>query len=127
MFVSGHWGFVTRTGGLVINARSETWRRMACSSGHISSAGHLMTIDGFFEWKDIYSTGKDKQSYAIAMKSGEPFALAAIWEMWHDPKTEERIRTFCVLTCEPNEMMATIHNRMPLILAPADDSRWDHG
>ena len=83
-----------------------------------------MPIYGFFEWKDIYSTGKDKQPYAIAMQSGEPFALAAIWEMWHDPKTEERIRTFCVLTCEPNEMMATIHNRMPVILAPADYSRW---
>ena len=40
------------------------------------------------------------------------------------PKTEERIRTFCVLTCEPNEMMATIHNRMPVVLGPADYNRW---
>ena len=85
-----------------------------------------LPIDGFFEWKDIYSTGKDKQPYAIAMKSGEPFALAAIWEMWRDPKTEERIRTFCVLTCEPNEMMATIHNRMLVIwvLPTIVDSSW---
>ncbi len=38
--------------------------------------------------------------------------------------TRNRSRTFCVLTCEPNEMMATIHNRMPVTLAPADYSRW---
>ena len=123
MFVAGRWGFVTKTGGLVINARSET----VATNGLFkwSSAGRaLMPIDGFFEWKDIYSTGKDKQPYAIAMKSGDPFALAAIWEMWHDAKTEERIRTFCVLTCEPNEMMAKFHNRMPVILGLADYSQW---
>ena len=124
MFVSGRWGFVTKTGGLVINARSETVATNGLFKWSYQQRRALMPIDGFFEWKDIYSTGKDKQPYAIAMKSGEPFALAAIWEMWHDAKTEERIRTFCVLTCEPNEMMATIHNRMPVILGPADYSRW---
>ncbi len=124
MFVSGCWGFVTKTGGLVINARSET----VASNGLFKSAYQqrraLMPIDGFFEWKDIFGSGKEKQAYAIAMKSGEPFALATIWEMWHDPKTEERIRTFCVLTCEPNEMMATIHNRMPVVLHGSDCMRW---
>ena len=124
MFVAGRWGLMTRTGGMVINARSETVATNGLFKWSYQQRRALMPIDGFFEWKDIYSTGKDKQPYAIAMKSGEPFALAAIWEMWHDPKTEERIRTFCVLTCEPNEMMATIHNRMPVILAPADYSRW---
>ena len=107
MFVSGRWGFVTKTGGLVINARSEMVATNGLFKWSYQQRRALMPIDGFFEWKDIYSTGKDKQPYAIAMKSGEPFALAAIWEMWHDAKTEERIRTFCVLTCEPNEMMAT--------------------
>ncbi|WP_352579257.1 SOS response-associated peptidase family protein [Mesorhizobium sp. M0019] len=44
-----------------------------------------MPIDGFFEWKDISGTGKNKQPYAIAMKSGEPFALAALWEIGATP------------------------------------------
>ena len=43
-----------------------------------------MPIDGFFEWKDIHGTGKNKKPYAIAMKDGRPFALAAIWESWRD-------------------------------------------
>ena len=82
----------------------------------------LMPIDGYFEWKAIRGE-KTKQPYAIAMKTGEPFALAAIWDSWRDAKGEEH-RTFAVLTCPPNEMIATIHDRMPLILHPEDYTRW---
>jgi len=59
------------------------------------------------------------------MKDGAPFALAAIWDSWRDPALggEER-RTFCILTCEPNALMATIHDRMPVILNPEDYARW---
>lgn len=46
------------------------------------------------------------------MKSGEPFALAGIWESWRNPQTGEDIRTFCVITCPPNEITATIHDRI---------------
>ncbi|MER8710499.1 MULTISPECIES: SOS response-associated peptidase family protein [unclassified Mesorhizobium] len=45
------------------------------------------------------------------MKS--PFALAALWENWRD-----------LLTCEPNPLMATFHNRVPIILAPEDYMTW---
>ena len=123
MFVAGRWGFVTRTGGMVINARSESVATNGLFKWAYQQRRALMPIDGFFEWKDIYGTGKDKQPYAIAIKSGKPFALAAIWEIWRDPKTGERVRTFCVLTCEPNEMMATIHNRMPVI-SVSDYADW---
>jgi putative SOS response-associated peptidase YedK len=44
------------------------------------------------EWKDIYGTGKNKQPYAIAIKSGAPFALAGIWEYWRDPQTGDDSR-----------------------------------
>ena len=58
------------------------------------------------------------------MKDGSPFALAALWETWRDPTTGEDIRTFTVLTCAPNAMMATIHDRMPAILYERDYRRW---
>jgi putative SOS response-associated peptidase YedK len=58
------------------------------------------------------------------MKSGKPFALAAIFENWQRPQTEERVRTFAVITCPANEMMAHIHDRMPVILAPENYERW---
>ncbi|MER8781188.1 SOS response-associated peptidase [Mesorhizobium sp. M0601] len=57
------------------------------------------------------------------MKSGEPFALAALWENWRDPAIGDNIR-FTVLTCEPNPLMATFHNRVPVILAPEDYMTW---
>lgn len=58
------------------------------------------------------------------MKSGEPFAMAGIWEEYADKSTGELIRTFAIVTCEPKELMATIHDRMPVILAPEDYMRW---
>jgi putative SOS response-associated peptidase YedK len=58
------------------------------------------------------------------MKDGSPFAVAAVWEVWRDPASGEDRRTFAVLTCEPNEMMASIQDRMPVILHPGDYRRW---
>jgi putative SOS response-associated peptidase YedK len=125
MFVSARWGFVPKDRpGLLVNARSETVATNGMFRRAYQSRRALMPIDGFFEWKDIYGTGKNKQPYALAMKSGEPFALAAIWETWRYPATGEDIKTFCVLTCEPNSLVATIHDRMPVILHPADYGRW---
>jgi len=83
----------------------------------------LLPIDGFFEWKAIKGE-KIKQPYAIAMKDGSPFAVAAIWEKWRHPETGDEVKTFAVVTCPANELMATIHDRMPVIIAAADYSRW---
>ncbi len=71
---------------------------------------------------------KAKQPYAIAMKDGSPFGLGGLWEIWKDPTSGEWIRTFAIITTEANELVAEIHDRMPLILAPADLVRWlgDH-
>ena len=65
-----------------------------------------------------------KQPYAIAMKNGEPFALAGIWENWKRPGSEEWVRTFAIITTNSNELVSAIHDRMPVILAPEDYTRW---
>jgi putative SOS response-associated peptidase YedK len=80
-------------------------------------------VDNFFEWKAIKGQ-KTKQPYAIAMKSGEPFALAAIGENWKIPHTEEWMRTFCIITTAANELVGQIHDRMPVILSPDAYDRW---
>jgi putative SOS response-associated peptidase YedK len=83
----------------------------------------LVPVDNFFEW--IQAKGKGpKQPYAIGMKSGEPFALAGIWESWRHPETGEIFRSFCVVTTDANELLAAIHHRMPVILDPASFDRW---
>ena len=63
---------------------------------------------------------KAKQPYAIAMKDGSPFGLGGLWENWKDPTSGEWVRTFAIITTDANELVAEIHDRMPLILAPAD-------
>ncbi len=77
----------------------------------------LLPVDNFFEWMAAKGKGP-KQPYAIAMKSGEPFALAAIWESWRHPETGEIFRSFCVITTKANDLLAVIHDRMPVILDP---------
>ena len=74
-----------------------------------------MPIDNFFEWK-ASKPGKPKQPYAVAMKNGEPFALAGIWENWKRPGSEEWVRTFAVITTNSNELVNAIHDRMPVII-----------
>jgi SOS response associated peptidase (SRAP) len=58
------------------------------------------------------------------MKDRSPFGLAELWENWKDPSTGEWVRTFCVITTNANELVAEIHDRMPVILPPAAYDRW---
>jgi putative SOS response-associated peptidase YedK len=130
VFMRANWGLIPcRTTDpkklpLLINARCETVATNGYFKFPYANSRALMPIDGFFEWKDIYGTGKNKQAHAIAMADGSPFCLAAIWETWRNPVTREDFRTFAILTCEPNSMMADIHDRMPVILNRADYRRW---
>ena len=82
-----------------------------------------MPIDKFFEWKAIKGI-TPKQHYAVGMESGEPFALAGIWENWQRPETGEWVRTFAVITTAANELVGDIHDRMPVIIPPESYDRW---
>ena len=83
----------------------------------------MLPVDSFFEWQAIKGS-RAKQPYAIAMKSGQPFALAGIWENWRKPDLGEWVRTFAIITTEANELLREIHDRMPVILAPEAYDRW---
>jgi putative SOS response-associated peptidase YedK len=66
---------------------------------------------------------KTRQPYAIGLKSGEPYAFAGLWESWQPPEGDA-LTTFTILTTTPNELMAPIHDRMPVIVAPKNYERW---
>ena len=104
-----------------INARAETLTTLPSFRAAYAKRRALLPIDNFFEWQKIKGP---KQPYAIAMKSGEPFALAALWESWRHPESGEIIRTFCVITTDANELVAQIHNRMPVIIPREAYDRW---
>jgi putative SOS response-associated peptidase YedK len=58
------------------------------------------------------------------MKDDSPFGIGGLWENWKEPASGEWIRTFAIITTDANELVADIHDRMPLILAPSDYARW---
>jgi putative SOS response-associated peptidase YedK len=97
----------------IARRRRRGYRRRRC----------IVPVDGFFEWKAIKGQ-KAKQPYAIGMKDGAPFGIAGIWENWKDPASGEWLRTFAIITTDANELVADIHDRMPVILSRYDYARW---
>ena len=67
--------------------------------------------------------GKVKQPYFISLKSGEPLAMGGLWESWRRPDGEI-LRTACIITTGPNDVMEPIHDRMPVILRAEDWQAW---
>ena len=106
-----------------INAKAETVAKLPMFRDAYARRRCIMPIDAFFEWKAILGQ-KAKQPFAIGMKDRSPFGLAGLWENWKDPSTGEWVRTFCVITTNANELVAEIHDRMPVILPPSDYDRW---
>jgi len=105
-----------------VNARAETLTGLPSFRNAYAKRRALLPIDNFFEW--MRAKGGPKQPYAIGMKNGEPFALAALWESWRHPITGVIIRTFCVITTAANELVAQIHDRMPVIIPAEAYDRW---
>jgi len=126
-----HWGLVPiwakdpKIGSKMINARAETLAEKSAYKAAFKRRRCLIPADGFFEWKKDPNAGPKakKQPYFIHHPDGEPYAFAGLWEVWRGPnKDQEPWRSCTIITTAPNEVMATIHDRMPVIL-PA--SAWD--
>lgn len=104
----------------LINARSETVHEKPSFRAAFKRRRCLIPADGFFEWK---RDGKTKTPMFIHMKGRPVFALAGLWEIWNSPQGDE-IRSCTILTTEANDFMKPIHDRMPVILDPADYAEW---
>jgi len=116
-----YWSKDPKIAWRCINARGETVKTTSAFRSAYQSRRCLVPADAFYEWK---ASGASKQPYAIALRYREPFAFAGLWENWHDPKEDEWVRTFTILTTQPNELVAPLHDRMPVILAPEEYARW---
>jgi putative SOS response-associated peptidase YedK len=81
----------------------------------------LVVASGFYEWQKAAS---GKQPYWIGFADRRPFAFAGLWESWTDRASGKRIEPYTIIMTEPNALCAPIHNRMPVILDPADYDRW---
>jgi putative SOS response-associated peptidase YedK len=121
------WGLVpfwapdAKLGYSTINARAEDAATKPAYREALKKRRCLVPADAFYEWQRLDK--KTKHPFAFALKSGEPYAFAGLWERWQ-PKEGEPLQTFTILTTDPNELMEPIHNRMPVILERRDYARW---
>jgi putative SOS response-associated peptidase YedK len=83
--------------------------------------GCIVPVDGFFEWR---ATGAEGEPALRHRHEGRQAVRHRIWENWRNPAIGEWIRTFAIITTDANSMVADIHDRMPLILAPEGYARW---
>ncbi len=115
------WAKDVKIGVRAINARSEDAATKPMFRDALKKRRCLIPVDAFYEWK---AAGDVKQPYAIGRADGTPLALAGAWERWTEPGGAEPLLSFTILTCTPNETMAAVHNRMPVILAPESWPAW---
>ncbi len=116
------WSKDPSIGNKLINARGETIAEKPSFRGSLKHKRCLILADGFYEWK-ANQNKKTKTPYFIHMKNREPFAFAGLWDEWHSPDGDS-LRTCTIITTEPNELMSSLHNRMPVILKPQDYAKW---
>ncbi len=114
------WAKDISIGQKMINARAETLAEKPAFRNALRKRRCLVLADGFYEWKHERSR---KVPMRIHLRGNEPFAFAGLYETWKSP-TGEVILSCTIITTTPNELMATIHNRMPVILSPDTESLW---
>jgi putative SOS response-associated peptidase YedK len=118
------WAKSLAVGDKMINARAETLLTSNAYKRPFARHRCIVPADGFYEWQTIEGR-KQRQPWFIKRRDGEPIAFAGLWSIWHDRKLGDdapRIRSCTIITTDPNELMSSIHNRMPVILP---ESEWD--
>ena len=144
------WGLIPswatrRDDGGHINARAETLAEKSSfrsafegnTDGPLRSGRCLVPADGFYEWTE--HDGR-KQPYRVTFEDRTPFAMAGLWAQWRPETTqtgldaftdagaaisgEDVVETFTIVTTEPNEVVAELHDRMAVILPTGDEYRW---
>ncbi|MFC5366450.1 SOS response-associated peptidase [Salinirubrum litoreum] len=134
------WADDESIGNRLINARSETVREKRSFRDAYESRRCLVLADGFYEWVPKGDGGK--QPYRVAFEDDRPFAMAGLWERWTPPQKQtglgdfgdggpdreaDPIESFTVVTTDPNDLIADLHDRMAVVLAPDEEETWLHG
>jgi putative SOS response-associated peptidase YedK len=115
------WAKDPAIGSRMFNARAEGVADKPAFRAPFRRRRCLVPADGFYEWQPV--AGGRKQPYFIRLVSGAPLALAGLWERWRGPDGDA-IATFTIVTTAANEAMRAFHDRMPVLVAPADHDEW---
>lgn len=113
------WAKDASQGRRLINARVETAAHKPSFRESFARRRCIVIASGFYEWKKIAG---GKQPYLVA--ANRPWGFAGLWSEWTDPKTEEKRKTFTILTTEPNRSVRAVHDRMPVLIGPKSKEDW---
>ena len=114
------WAKDIKVGFANINAKAEGIDSRPAFREAFNRRRCLVPLDCFYEWKKL---GKDRQPYAVGLATRRLMALAGLWENWRSP-AGETLRSFTIVTTAPNALLAEIHDRMPVIIAPENCPVW---
>ena len=114
------WAKDTKIGARMINARAETVAEKPAFRNALKKRRCLVLADGYYEWQ---KTPAGKRPFRIIMHSGEPFAMAGLWETWRDPQGNV-VPSCTIITTAANDFLSPIHNRMPVILPRESEEMW---
>ena len=115
------WAKDTSIGNRMINARAETVAEKPSYRAAFAHRRCVVLADGFYEWR---RDGDAKTPYFVSLASGEPFALAGLWEDWKDKGSGESLQTTTIITTVANDFMQPLHHRMPVILQTDTANIW---
>jgi len=116
------WGLIpswSKERKAIINARAETLDDRASFKDSFEHRRCLILADGFYEWRRI---GKARQAFYFQMEDEHAFAFAGIWDRWKHG--EVKIKSCAIVTTDANELLAPVHDRMPVILREESYERW---
>lgn len=113
------WAKSEKEASKMINIRMETILEKSVFRKFLKDKRCIVPLDGFYEWK---VENKKKIPYRVIVKDQSIFAVAGLWSTWQYGST--LLETFTILTLPANSFMAQIHDRMPAILTPENESYW---
>ncbi len=136
-----HWGLIpfwakeAKVGNRMINARADKVATSGAYKHAFRKRRCIIPADGFYEWtkpgaqrpgakpqERKHGGQAKKQPWFIQRPDGEPFAFAGLWEVWRPEGSEDELHSCTIITGEPNDKMAELHDRMPVMLPP---DAWD--
>lgn len=115
------WAKDPSIGNKMINARAETVAEKPAYRAAYRHRRCIVLADGFYEWR---KEGDVKTPHFISLASGDPFALAGLWENWTAKESGETLQTTTLITTAANDFMTPLHHRMPVILESNTAGEW---
>jgi len=113
------WAKDLKIGYSTFNARAGSLTTRAAFRGAWQAGRRCLVLaDGYYEWRDA-----DKQPFAVALANRGPMTLAGLWDEWRSP-TDERIKSFAIITTTANALLASLHDRMPVVIPPDGWDDW---